>query len=107
MKSFKSKALVIWVLLIFLALLINMLIEDRNQKLLNHSKTVFGTMKFENHSSLKFSYGLFIYYVAKKKYELRYTGDFSNFNPGDTVLIKYAIEDPSVAKVINDKRSFH
>jgi hypothetical protein len=101
MKLLKSNIIGIWVVLIFLALLINMFIEDRNQKLLNDSKTVFGFLKYEDHASLKYSFGTFIFFVKNKKYEVKSIGDFSFLNQGDTVLITYAIKDPNVAKVTN------
>jgi len=101
-KTLKSALIPIWVFLIFLVLFINMLNEDRNQKLLNHSKTVRGIMKFQDHASLKYTFGIFIFYVNHKKYEIRSVGDFSFLKPGDTVLIKYAINKPSVA-IISDR----
>ena len=85
--------------LIFLGLLYNMVNEDRKQKLLNDSKIVIGILKCEDHSSLKFINGEFNYIVKNKKFSICQKGDFSFMKIGDSVLIEYAIKDPSVARV--------
>lgn len=47
------------------------------------------------------SYGIFKYYVNGKSFELRESGNFNLMEIGDTVLIEYAVEDHSVARVVD------
>jgi DUF1680 family protein len=86
-------------ILIFIALLYNVVNEDRKQKLLNHSRIVIGILEREDHSSIKFINGDFNYWVKNKKFSICQKGDFSFMKKGDTVLIEYALRDPSVARV--------
>mgnify|MGYP000940153412 CR=1 FL=1 len=43
----------------------------------------------------------FYYFVKNKKYENHTNGNFNFMEVGDTVLIEYAIEDHSVARVVD------
>lgn len=47
------------------------------------------------------AYGRFVYSVNKKSYTLKEIGDFRTLDLGDTVSIKYSIEDLSVAEVFD------
>ena len=85
--------------LLFFALLFGLINEDRKQKLMQHSKITFGFLIEEDHSSLNFQHGTFKFQVNGKIQVFDYSGDFSYLSKGDTVLIEYAIEDPTVAKV--------
>lgn len=87
--------------IIFFALLFNLLNEHRKERLLQKSNSVIGLLQKEDHSSLKFNDGIFIFFVKNKKYIIRHKGDFSHLKKGVTVLIEYAIEDPSVARVVD------
>ena len=86
-------------LFIFLGLMFNLLYDRYKEDMLKNSKEVFGVLIKESHSSNNFIYGDFYYYAGKKKHILSYTGDFSYLKKGDTVLVRYALEDPSIAKV--------
>lgn len=84
--------------LIFFALLFGFINEDRKQKLLQNSRTTHGILIKEDHIG-KNPTGTFRYHINGKDFEVDQIGDFSFLNEGDTVLIEYAIEDPTVAKV--------
>lgn len=43
----------------------------------------------------------FNFYVQRTKYKIEKHGRFNFLQKGDTVLIEYSIEDPSVGKVID------
>ncbi|MFN5415533.1 MAG: hypothetical protein ACK5B9_00645, partial [Flavobacteriia bacterium] len=45
--------------------------------------------------------GYFMFYLNHKKIKFSEQGDFSFMEVGDSVLIKYAIADPSVATVVD------
>jgi len=92
-----------WILAIVLycIFVINIFYQNHKEELLENSKIVTGKLISEEHSSQKFINGRFTYFVNKKKYCLRYTGDFSYMNIGDSVLIEYAIQDPSIARVVD------
>lgn len=89
-------------LFLFCALMFNLLYDHYKEDMLKNSKEVFGVLIKESHSSNNFTYGDFYYYAGKKKHILSYTGDFSYLKKGDTVLIRYAREDPSIA-VVSDR----
>lgn len=92
-----------WILAIvlFCIFMFNIFYQNHKEELLANSKIVTGKLISEEHSSQKFINGRFTYFVNEKKYCLRYTGDFSYMNIGDSVLIEYAIEDPSLARVVD------
>lgn len=87
--------------LIFYALLFNLFNEHRKERLLQKSKYTTGILIKEYHNSLRFLNGDFYFYVGKIRYQITDFKDFSHLIKGDTVLIEYAIEDPSVARVVD------
>lgn len=47
------------------------------------------------------AYAIFRYKVGNDFFEFKESGDYSQFRLGDSVLIEYAIEDYSIARVID------
>lgn len=45
--------------------------------------------------------GFFKYKVKNKNYTFNENGDFSSMKIGDTLLIKYSLKDPSIARVVD------
>jgi hypothetical protein len=100
MKEYLNKNWIFFVvMLIIFGLAYNLFNDNRRNKLLKKSMLVTGLLVSEDHSSHKFLSGDFEFLVKNKKYYFRHNGDFSFLNIGDTVLIEYAIEDPTVARV--------
>lgn len=89
-------------LVIFSGLMFNILHDHYKDDQLKDSKEVIGILIKERHTSLNFQFGEFYYYAGKKRYELTYFDDFSHKKKGDTVQIKYARKDPSIA-VVSDR----
>jgi hypothetical protein len=85
--------------LLFFVLLYSMLKEDREMKLLQHSKVTYGYLIEEYHESAKFRHGFFYFYAGNERIEIKEFRYFSHLSKGDTVLIEYAIEDPTLARV--------
>lgn len=74
--------------------------EKREKQLLNRTKLTTAVLVKKKSGSVKSpKSGKFTYLVHGKLYEFSQPGDFLFMNLGDTVLINYAIEDPSVARV--------
>jgi hypothetical protein len=95
----KNNWIIFIVILIIFGLGYNIYNESRRNKLLKKSIIIKGFLVNEDHSSHKFLSGDFEFRVNNKKYNFRHNGDFSFLKVGDTVLIEYAIEDPTVARV--------
>lgn len=95
---YKNWVMVLWII-IFFAILFNFLNVNRRTKKLQKSKFTVGILIKEYHESLRFLNGEFFFFVKGKKYQITDFKDFSHLKRGDTVLIEYAIEDPSVARV--------
>lgn len=85
-------------LFIFFALLYGMLREDKRMKLFQNSKITFGYL-ISKYSAGKNPTGTFLFIYRNKMIKFDNIGDYSQLNKGDTVLIEYAIEDPTVARV--------
>jgi hypothetical protein len=101
MKIGNKFLIVCLVCFIFIGLTYNIYNDHKRQKLFQNSKNTIGILIEESHSSQKFLVGYFYYYVGKKKFKIREKQNFSHLKKGDTVLIRYAVEDPSVARVID------
>ena len=86
-------------LLIFFVLLYSMLRENRRQNLFQKSNITFAFLIEEYHGSERFRNGRFYYFVNKVRFELKEFRNFKELSKGDTVLIEYALDDPSVARV--------
>jgi hypothetical protein len=99
---FRKNAGGIWGVLFFLVLLYGMLREDRRMKLFQNTEVTYGFLIEEDHGSAKFRYGKFYFFVKNKRFDVEERDYFTELSKGDTVLIEYAIKDPSVARV-NDK----
>jgi hypothetical protein len=82
-----------------LGLSYNIYNDNRRNTLFKKSKLTQGFLVREDHSSHKFLSGDFEFLVKNKKCSFRHNGDFSFLKVGDTVLIEYAIDDPTVARV--------
>ncbi|MCE2743321.1 MAG: hypothetical protein LW701_07125 [Fluviicola sp.] len=85
-------------ILIFFSIIINILIDKNKQKLLEKAYTIKGIL-IEKYPEGKNPTGTFEFHLKNKKIQFDYIGDFSFLKIGDTVLIEYAKDDPTVAKV--------
>lgn len=100
MKNFIRKyAWGIWVVLFFIVFLYGMLREDRRMKLFQKTQVTYGFLIEEDHGSANFRYGKFYFFVKNNRFELKEWDYFTKLSMGDSVLIEYAIEDPTVARV--------
>ncbi|HRO75734.1 MAG TPA: hypothetical protein PLP27_06280 [Crocinitomicaceae bacterium] len=80
------------------------LFRDRKEnQLLEYSRTTTAILiKVSQGSPKSPSSGHFKYTIKGKEYKFSQSGDYyKDMNIGDTVFIKYAIEAPSVARVID------
>lgn len=97
----KNTILVLFFSMIGISLLISFL-QDRNRSILleNNSKT-FGILVYSYHATAvrSISYGVFIFRTQKQRIKIKIVGDYSKLKLGDTVLMEYAVKDPSVARV--------
>lgn len=96
---FRKNAWGIWGVLFFFALLYGMLREDRRMKLFQKSEVTIGFLIEEHHGSANFRYGKFYFFVKNKRFDIKVWNYFNELSKNDTVLIEYAIEDPTVARV--------
>ncbi len=100
MKEYLKKNWIIFVIMIIIfGLGYNIYNNSRRNTLLKNSMLITGFLVSEDHSSHKFLSGDFKFLVKNKKYSFRHNGDFSFLKVGDTVLIEYAVDDPTVARV--------
>ena len=103
MKEFIKKYWITFlVIFTVLGLSYNIYNDKRRDKLLKKSNYAKGILIEEKHESASFRHGKFYFYVKGMKIIIK---DFSYYNHlkiGDTVLIEYAIEDPTVA-IVKDK----
>lgn len=76
--------------------------EKKEDKLLEKSKKHFAILvEISPGNAHASSSGDFKYKVNAKEYEFNQSGDYTFMQVGDTVLIEYAIEDHSVARVLD------
>lgn len=82
---------------------IYILIKDiRNDFLLKRSRETTAIITHISHGAVRSpKRGEFEYIVNGKKYNFNESGDYDAFSIGDTVLIEYAVEDHSVARVVD------
>lgn len=73
----------------------------RSRKLENTIKTHAVFIENLERTSADPSGGIFEYQIKGKFYKFHQQGDFSNLEIGDTVEIKYSIQDNSVAEITN------
>lgn len=84
--------------------------ENKNEKLLENSRIATAILIKKKARAVKSpKSGRFVYRVQGKEYEFSQPGDYLFMNIGDSVLIKYAVEDHSVARVIDKyyMRKYH
>ncbi len=96
------------IFLIFSSLIIlssifhNFYTENRHNKLLfKNFKKTFAIYDDYNNSVKGKSFSNFYFYLKNKRIKFEEEGIYDFLKLGDTVLIKYSIEDPNVAGVIN------
>jgi hypothetical protein len=85
-------------IIVLIAIVVNIYIDKKRNKLLEKSIDIKGVL-FEKYTEGKNKMGTFEFKLKNSKIKFDYIGDFSFLQIGDTVLIQYAIEDPSVARV--------
>ncbi len=73
--------------------------DNRRNNLFKKSSIVKGILFEETHESVRTAHGQFYFFINHKKVKLKEYSFFSHLKKGDTVLIEYAIEDPTVARV--------
>jgi hypothetical protein len=86
--------------LLFVSILFGIIRYNKRETLLKNSNSTFGIL-VRQYSKGKNPNAVFTYKVKDKIYEFNQIGNYTNFKKGDTVLIEYAIEDPSVARVVD------
>lgn len=75
--------------------------EEKKERLLEKGKLTFGVVISRNERAVHGSPSINIRYKVKGvNYVFKEYGSFSSLNPGDTIRIKYALEDYSVATII-------
>ncbi len=85
-------------IIVLIAIVVNIYIDKKRNKLLEKSIDIKGVL-IEKYSEGKNKTGTFEFKLKNNKIKFDFIGDFSFLQVGDTVLIQYAIEDPSVARV--------
>lgn len=76
--------------------------EKKDAELLSNSLEHLGILTKKNSgNSHAPSSGDFKYKIDKIEYSFNQSGTFDFMEVGDTVLIEYAVEDPSVARVVD------
>ena len=96
----KNEIVLVLLLLIGSFLIIRNNYEEKT--LLNSRKTTGVLIKKKDGKAVHgTACGTFEYYVAGKKYKFTEGGNYSFINIGDTVLIKYAKKNKSIATVID------
>lgn len=76
--------------------------EKKEERLLENSKIATAVLIKKKSGSVKSpASGRFVYRVQGKKYEFSQPGNYLFMNLGDSVSIKYAVEDHSVARVVD------
>lgn len=98
MSFVKKNITVIIIGIVFFSLLFNYYNYNKRLKLLQNSNEIIGIM-IKEYSKGKSGSGTFKFKINEKKYVFREIADFSDIFKGDTVLIEYAVEDPTVARV--------
>lgn len=99
----KNKKLIITItILVILGLIVNYYLDKRNERLMSkNTDTTIGVydgfIVVRNTGPKSYFY----YFIKDKKMLTSEPGKFNFLQKGDTVLIKYSIEDPSVAEVID------
>ncbi|MNJ86056.1 hypothetical protein D3C87_35390 [compost metagenome] len=76
--------------------------EKRDDRLLENSVEHFAILiEINGGNAHSPSSGDFKYKVNNEEYEFNQSGDYKFMQVGDTVLIEYAVEDHSVARVVD------
>ena len=97
-----KKLIFLGTLVIIILLIYKIYNENRFDKLISkNTKDTIGFFSHTNFSSKTGPHSNFIFYVKNKQMKLQIIGEYKFLKKGDTVLIKYSNEDPSVAKVID------
>lgn len=65
------------------------------------TNTTLAILIEEHHGSERFRNGRFYFFVNKERFEIKEFRNFKELTKGDTVLIEYSVEDPSVARVVD------
>ncbi len=74
--------------------------KEKKEKLLEKGKQTFGVVISRNEMAVHGSPSINVRYQVKGiNYSFKEYGGFPSVNPGDTLLIKYSLEDYSVAEV--------
>jgi hypothetical protein len=98
----KIKFSIIFLLFAVLLALYSFFSDLRKEKLLENSKNTFGIIKVIDKGSVRGTpFCKFEYKVEKEFFNSKEYGEFSNLSLNDTVLIKYSVDDPSVARVVD------
>lgn len=100
----KSKFMLLITVLVFLVYLTYRSIKEyREDKALGNSITTVGIL-IDIHTPQGVNgsyYGIIEYVVTDKHYEAKLLNDFSMLKLGDTVQIEYAVEDHSIARLVD------
>ena len=88
--------------LMFIVVILIVIKNIRNDFLLKRSREMNAIITHISHGAVRSpKRGEFEYVVNGKKHNFNEPGDYDAFSIGDTVLIEYAVEDHSVARVVD------
>lgn len=88
--------------LVVIFIIYTFLKEKKDDKLLENNIEHFAILiKINEGNTHAPSSGDFKYKIKNKEYEFNQSGDYKFMQVGDTVLVEYAVEDNSVARVVD------
>lgn len=103
-KQWKKLILVLLFSTIAVSLIVSYFQDSRKDRLLKNNNRTFAILIHSHDGTAvrAISYGVFIFRDKdNKKIKFEVSGDYTKLEIGDTVLIEYAVEDHSIARVID------
>jgi hypothetical protein len=99
---FKNKPLFSFILFVMISITVGEFFKNRSKKLLS-TNTNTSIAKFQNVVKMvnRGSVSYFEFEHSNEKIIVDVNGLYPFLNKGDTVLIKYSLEDPSIAEIID------
>lgn len=101
-KNISNKIAIILICLIGVWLVFKFFNDQNKDALLKNSKTDYAIIKMIYHGGIKNPRNAdFEYSIKGKRYNFNQPGNYDAYKIGDTILIEYAVEDHSVARVVD------
>lgn len=106
MSNFKKRELIFTIsfIIFFVIVIIYKVVRYYNEELLlkQTKQTTAVIIEIRNGSAVKSTAtASYYYHVNKIKYNCEESKNFNDLDKGDTVLIKYSIREPSIARVVD------